>query len=448
MAMKKPNILIVDDDPVTAEMILEALRKEDYVITVVHSGSAAKEEGRHRNFDLILTDLRMPDADGISVLEFFRKEQADAIVVLMTAFGSSSSAIEAMRQGAFDYISKPFKIDELRNVIRKALSVRAVKTASLEEFEGEEFEMIIGRCKSMIEIYKVIGRVADSDAVVLIAGETGCGKELIARALHEQSIRRPYPFLAVNCSAFTETLLEAELFGHEKGAFTGAVAARPGIFEAAGSGTVYMDEISETTPAMQSKLLRVLQNREVKRIGSNQIVNIKSRIVASSNKDLKNMVSKNEFREDLYYRLNGITIHVPPLRERREDLPELITYFLKKYSAAGRKIQISEEAYKELLEYDWPGNIRQLEHVIQRALAVATVDTILPEHLNMEPVPTAAPSAFDFQEQITLEELEKRYIRYIYLKTGRNKVRTAEILGIDRKTLYSKLAKYEIDGGE
>jgi two-component system response regulator AtoC len=446
--MKKPNILIVDDDPVTAEMILEALRKEDYSITVVNSGASAKEEGRHRNFDLILTDLRMPDTDGINVLEWFRKEQNDAIVVLMTAFGSSNSAIEAMRQGAFDYISKPFKIDELRNIVRKALSVRGVKTATLEEFEGEEFEMIIGHSKSMIEIYKVIGRVADSDAVVLIAGETGSGKELIARALHEKSIRRPYPFLAVNCSAFTETLLEAELFGHEKGAFTGAVAARPGIFEAAGSGTVYLDEISETTPAMQSKLLRVLQNREVKRIGSNQIVNIKCRIVTSSNKELKNMIAKNEFREDLYYRLNGITVHVPPLRERREDLPELIHYFLKKYSVAGRKIQISEEAYKELLEYDWPGNIRQLEHVIQRALAVATVDTILPEHLNMEPVPTAAPSAFDFQEQITLEELEKRYIRYVYLKTTRNKVRTAEILGIDRKTLYSKLAKYGINGSE
>jgi two-component system response regulator AtoC len=334
----------------------------------------------------------------------------------------------------------------LRNIVRKALSLRAVKTASLEEFEDQEFEMIIGSSKSMIEIYKVIGRVADSDAVVLIAGETGCGKELVARALHEKSFRRTHPFLAVNCSAFTETLLEAELFGHEKGAFTGAIAARPGIFEAAGNGTVYMDEISETSQAMQSKLLRVLQNREVKRIGSNQIIQIKSRIVASSNKDLKAIVSKGEFREDLYYRLNGITIHVPPLRDRREDLPELIHYFLKKYSAQGRKVQISEEAYKELLAYDWPGNIRQLEHVIQRALAVATIDTILPEHLNMEPIPTSDPAAFDFQEQVTLEELEKRYIRYVYLKTGRNKVRTAEILGIDRKTLYSKLAKYNING--
>jgi two-component system response regulator AtoC len=442
----KPHVLIVDDDIVTAEMILEALRKEDYSITVVHSGSAAKEEGRHHNFDLILTDLRMPDSDGISVLEWFRKEQPDAIVVLMTAFGSSSSAIEAMRQGAFDYISKPFKIEELRNIVRKALSLRAVKTASLEEFEDQEFEMIIGSSKSMIEIYKVIGRVADSDAVVLIAGETGCGKELVARALHEKGFRRSYPFLAVNCSAFTETLLEAELFGHEKGAFTGAIAARPGIFEAAGNGTVYLDEISETSPAMQSKLLRVLQNREVKRIGSNQIIQIKSRIVASSNKDLRVIVSKNDFREDLYYRLNGITIHVPPLRDRREDLPELIHYFLKKYSAQGRKVQISEEAYKELLGYDWPGNIRQLEHVIQRSLAVATIDTILPEHLNMEPIPISDSSAFDFQEQVSLEELEKRYIRYVYLKSGRNKVRTAEILGIDRKTLYSKLAKYNING--
>jgi len=446
--MKTPNLLIVDDDAVTAEMTLEALRKEDYVITVVHSGSAAKEEARHRNFDLVLTDLRMPDTDGISVLEWFRKEQPDAIVVLMTAFGSSNSAIEAMRQGAFDYISKPFKIEELRKIVRKALSVRAVKTASLEEFEGEEFEMIIGRSNGMIEIYKVIGRVADSDAVVLIAGETGSGKELVARALHEKSVRRPHPFLAVNCSAFTETLLEAELFGHEKGAFTGAITARPGIFEAAGNGTVYLDEVSETSTAMQSKLLRVLQNREIKRIGSNQIIKIKSRIVASSNKDLKTMVVNGEFREDLYYRLNGITIHVPPLRDRREDLPELIHYFLKKYAAAGRKIQISEEAYKELLEYDWPGNIRQLEHVLQRALAIATVDTILPEHLNMEVVPTSAPSAFDFQEQITLDELEKRYIRYVYLKTGKNKVRASEILGIDRKTLYSKLAKYEIDGAD
>lgn len=443
--MKKPALLIVDDDPVTADMIYQALYKEDYNITLAHSGEGAIEEGRKRKFDLILTDLRMPETGGLNVLEWFRKEQPEALVVLMTAFGSSSSAIESMRHGAYDYISKPFKIDELRQMIRKALSVPAIKTATLEEGVPDEFETIIGRSKSMIEIYKMIGRVADSDAVVLILGETGTGKELIANALHEKSARSKSPFLAVNCSAFSETLLESELFGHEKGAFTGAVSSRPGIFESVQSGTCYLDEISETSPSMQTKLLRVLQNREVKRIGSNQIVNIRARIVASSNKDLKKLVEKGEFREDLYYRLNGISIYVPSLRDRREDLPELMRYFLKKFAPADRKISVSEDAFELLMKYDWPGNIRQFEHVIQRAITITPVDTILPEHLNIDFLPATSSTSFDFNEQISLEELEKRYIRYVYLKTSRNKVKTAEILRIDRKTLYSKLAKYGID---
>lgn len=446
--MKKPNLLVVDDDSVTADMIVQALQRENYGITVVHGGEEAIREGSKQKFDLILTDLRMPDATGLDVLEWFRKEQPEAIVVLMTAFGSSSSAIEAMQQGAYDYISKPFNIEELRILIRKALSVRAVKKASFEETEIDEFETIIGRSKSMIEIYKMIGRVADSEAVVLIVGETGSGKELVARALHDKSVRRKRAFLAVNCSAFTETLLESELFGHEKGAFTGALTSRPGIFEAASGGTVYLDEISETSPAMQSKMLRVLQNHEIKRVGSNQIITISTRVVTSSNKDLRKMVEKGEFRADLYYRLNGIAIVVPPLRERREDLQDLIQYFLRKFSPPDKRITISQGAYQALLNYDWPGNIRELEHVIQRAVTIAPVDTILEEHLNLGTNLPDFSTSFDFNEKVPLEELEKRYIRYIYFKTSRNKARTAEILGIDRKTLYSKLAKYGIEEAE
>lgn len=446
---KKPNLLIVDDDPVTADMILQTLQKEGYGIRVVNSGAAAIESGRREKFGLILTDLRMPDMDGLEVLNWFHREQPEAIVVLMTAFGSSSSAIDAIQQGAYDYISKPFKIEELRNVIRKALSARVVEKATFEETEVEEFETIVGRSKSMIEIYKMIGRVADSEAPVLILGETGSGKELIARALHEKSSRKKQPFLAVNCSAFTETLLESELFGHEKGAFTGAMSGRPGIFEAAGRGTCFLDEISETSLAMQSKLLRVLQNQEVKRVGSNQISSVHARIVASSNKDLRIMIEKAEFRQDLFYRLNAITIPVPPLRERREDLPDLVLYFLRKFAPPDRKINISQEAFQSLMTYDWPGNIRELEHVIQRAVTLTPLDTILPDHLSLgSSVPHPSPAGIDFNEQITLEELEKRYIRYVYQKTMRNKVRTAEILGIDRKTLYSKLARYELEQEE
>lgn len=446
---KKLNLLIVDDDPVTADMILQTLQKEGYGIRVVNSGASALEAGRNAKFDLILTDLRMPDMDGLEVLNWFRREHPEAIVVLMTAFGSSSSAIDAIQQGAYDYISKPFKIEELRNVIRKALSARAVKKATFEDSEVEEFETIVGRSKSMIELYKMIGRVADSDAPVLILGETGSGKELIARALHDKSARRAQPFLAVNCSAFTETLLESELFGHEKGSFTGALSARPGIFEAAGRGTCFLDEISETTLAMQSKLLRVLQNHEVKRVGSNQILTVATRIVASSNKDFRILIEKGEFRQDLFYRLNAITISVPPLRERREDLPDLVLYFLRKFSPADRKINISQEAFQALLSYDWPGNIRELEHVIQRAVTLTPLDTVLPEHLNLGgSLLHPAGTGIDFNEQVTLEELEKRYIRYIYQKTMRNKVKTAEILGIDRKTLYSKLARYGIEQEE
>lgn len=446
---KKPNLLIVDDDPVTADMILQALQREGYGIRVVNSGAAAIDAGKHDRFALILTDLRMPDMDGMEVLNWFRREQPDSIVVLMTAFGSSSSAIDAIQQGAYDYISKPFKIDELRNVIRKALSARVVEKATFAETEVEEFETIVGRSKSMIEIYKMIGRVADSEAPVLILGETGSGKELIARALHEKSSRRKQPFLAVNCSAFTETLLESELFGHEKGSFTGALTGRAGIFEAAENGTCFLDEISETSLAMQSKLLRVLQNHEVKRVGSNQILTVHARIVASSNKDLRALIEKNEFRQDLYYRLNAITISVPPLRERRDDLPDLVLYFLRKFAPPERKINISQEGFKLLMNYDWPGNIRELEHVIQRAVTLIPFDTILPEHLSLGTTAShSTATGIDFNEQMTLEELEKRYIRYVYQKTMRNKVRTAEILGIDRKTLYSKLARYGIEQEE
>lgn len=442
----KANLLVVDDDPVITDMISQALQKEGYQIEIVNSGKDAIAKGRNKKYDLILTDLRMPDLDGMDVLGWFRKEQPEAIVILMTAFGSSNSAIESIRQGAYDYISKPFKIEELRNVIRKALGGRAIKKAYFEETRVEEYETIVGRSKSMIEIFKVIGRVADSDAPVLIIGETGSGKELIARALHEKSSRQKRPFLAVNCSAFPEALLESELFGHEKGAFTGAVASRNGIFEAAENGTCFLDEISETPPSMQSKLLRVLQNHEIKRVGSNQIISVNVRIIASSNKDLKQTVEKGEFRQDLYYRLNAIMIAVPPLRDRREDIPELVLYFLKKFSPPNRKISISQDAFQMLLEYDWPGNIRELEHVIQGAIAITPLDTVLGEHLNIvEKALAAAPTSLDFSEQVSLEELEKRYIHYIYLKTSRNKVKTAEILGIDRKTLYTKLAKYGID---
>jgi DNA-binding NtrC family response regulator len=442
----KPSLLIVDDDPVIADMIFQALQKEGYQIEIVNSGKDAIEKGRNKNFDLVLTDLRMPDLDGMDVLGWFRRQQPESIVILMTAFGSSNSAIESIRQGAYDYISKPFKIDELRSVIRKALSGRAIKKAFFEETQVEEFETIVGRSRSMIEIFKVIGRVADSDAPVLIIGETGSGKELVARALHDKSSRQKRPFLAVNCSAFPETLLESELFGYEKGAFTGAVSSRPGIFEAAESGTCFLDEISETLPSMQSRLLRVLQNHEIKRVGSNQIISVNVRIVASSNKDLKQMVDKGDFRQDLYYRLNAVTIQIPPLRERREDIPELILYFLRKFSPPNRKISISQDAFQLLLDYDWPGNIRELEHIIQGAIAITPLDTVLPEHLNIvEKALAAAPTSLDFSEQVTLEELEKRYIHYIYLKTSRNKVKTAEILGIDRKTLYTKLAKYGIE---
>ncbi len=441
----KPSLLVVDDDPIIADMISQALQKESYQITIANSGSEAIEKGRKQKFDLILTDLRMPDIDGMDVLGWFRKEQPDAIVVLMTAFGSSTSAIESIQRGAYDYISKPFKIDDLRGIIRKAVSARAIKKAYFEETRVEEFETIVGRSQSMIEIFKVIGRVADSDAPVLIVGETGSGKELIARALHEKSSRLKRPFLAVNCSAFPETLLESELFGHEKGAFTGAVVARPGIFEAAENGTVFLDEISETLPSMQSKLLRVLQNHEIKRVGSNQIIPVNVRIVASSNKDLKQLAEKGVFRQDLYYRLNAVTIQVPPLRDRREDIPELILYFLKKFSPPDRKISVSQDAFQVLLEYDWPGNIRELEHVIQGAVAITPLDAILPEHLNIVEKALAASTSIDFNEQISLEELEKRYIHYIYFKASRNKVKTAEILGIDRKTLYTKLAKYGIE---
>jgi two-component system response regulator AtoC len=375
----------------------------------------------------------------------------------MTAFGSIETAIRAVKEGAFDYISKPFDIDELVAIVQRALANGTSKpsTATLDEDEGTG---LIGRTPSMLEVYKLIARVSDSQAAVLVTGESGTGKELVAQAIHNHGARSVEPFVAVNCGALTETLLESELFGHIKGSFTGATGNKRGLFEQAGKGTVFLDEISETSPALQVKLLRVLQEREVLPVGSTEPIKVRARVIAASNIDLEKLSTAGAFRRDLLYRLNVIQLHLPPLRERREDIPLLVGHFLRRHAPPDQQqIAINEEAMRNLTAYSWPGNVRELENVIERAItlsqgALITNDDLPPRIRGHHPGKDTPPlSADDLAELFyglpSLDEIERRYIIHVLDATGSNRKRTAEILGINRKTLYRMAARFEIELG-
>ncbi|MEW6544337.1 MAG: sigma-54 dependent transcriptional regulator [Nitrospirota bacterium] len=446
------RILIVDDDADMCALLKDVLADRGHQVTATQSGRDALKRLAEEDYEVVLTDLRMKEMQGIELLAEVKREHPEINVILMTAFGSVETAIEAMKQGAYDYLMKPVKAEELALVAEKAVREAALRrevTRLRQEVRKEySFHQILGKSKPMQEVFDLIRRVADSPTNVLITGESGTGKELVAKAIHYNSARRESPFVPVNCAAIPEALLESELFGHVKGAFTDAKADKRGLFEEAQKGTLFLDEISELPLMLQAKLLRAIQEREIRRVGATRSVPVDVRIIAATNLNLAEEVKAKRFREDLYYRLNVIEIRLPPLRERREDILLLVDAFLRKCAESGGKAVrgMSESALALLMDYAWPGNVRELENVIERAVTLARGEKIAPEDLPQAIQGSRGERRVldEAAERILpLEDLEQEYIMRVLEKTGGNKYQAAIALGIDRKTLYRKLSEIE-----
>src|SRR5881227_2610432 len=438
--MPRKTILVVDDDKPQRDILSEILTDAGYDVTSAASGEAAMKFAKERSFDLALTDLKMTGMDGIELLQHLLALDSSIIVILLTAHGTIDSAKEALRRGAFDYLQKPFERDALLQTIKRALG-------TLDQIDVE----IISASPKMEAVKKMILKVARSNSTVLIRGESGTGKELIARAIHNQSPRSSDMFQAVNCAAINENLLESELFGHEKGSFTGAHAEKKGLFEIADKGTLFLDEIGELDVSMQAKLLRALQEREIRRVGGTRPIRIDVRVVAATNRDLRAMVADGRFRDDLYYRINVLSIDVPPLRERRDDIPVLIDYFLRKHTRnTSRLIRgLTPDARTVMLDYAWPGNVRQLESAIERAILLAENDLITVEDLPLEVRQEARPAGegggFKLPaEGISFEEFERALILQAMERTDYNITKAAKLLGLTFRTLQYRLEKFGI----
>jgi DNA-binding NtrC family response regulator len=447
--MTKGRVLIVDDERRQRDILQMILEAEGYETLSAGSGRQAREVARREPMDVVLTDLKMPDLNGIELLTELLKAQPGLCVILMTAHGSIDTAVEAMRRGAFDYLTKPLEKDELLIVLRRAVErshlVRENRMLHEQLRDRFRLENIVGAHGSMEDVFRVVHKVAASSSTVLVYGESGTGKELVARALHYASERRQQPFYAVNVAALPESILEAELFGHEKGAFTGADARKVGLFEQASGSTLFLDEVGDLKRDLQVKLLRTLQEREIMRVGGTERVRVDVRIVAATNQDLERAVREGRFREDLYYRLNVIPIVLPALRERRTDIPLLVEHFIRKYQG-DRPRRIDEQALKSLMAYDWPGNVRELESVIERALLLGEGDTIVAADL---PAPVRAGVStprgvtdIEIPESgIDLEALEQSLILKALRKAEGNVTRAARLLGLTRRTLQYRLEK-------
>ncbi len=439
------RILIVDDDAASLSSLGEAMTKEDYQVTLAGNGEEAIRLAREQEYDVVITDLRMRDVDGLQVLRTFKALRPETVLIVMTGFASMDTVVEAMSAGAYDYISKPFRLDQMRLKVRQSLKHATLlrENRNLREraknlvLQGE----IIGSSPTMVEVYKTIAKVAPTDATVLIQGESGTGKELVARSIHRLGGRKERPFQAVNCASVAESLLESELFGFVKGAFTGASTSKRGIFEVANQGTVFLDEIGDTTAAMQSKLLRVLESGEILPVGGTTPTHVDVRIIAATHRDLTVQVAQRKFREDLYYRLKVVTIELPALRERISDLPLLFDFFLRKYSARqGKTFAVHPEVLSLLQSFSWPGNVRQLENVVERAVALNTSGVFAKEDLPEEiQISGAKPRRSARDSWPTLAEIEEQYIQEVIAAADGNLSRAAEILGIDRRTLYRRL---------
>jgi two-component system response regulator HydG len=472
-APRHARLLLVDDDEEACRLLAEVLEREAYeVVPALSADEALAKVEQAGPFDAVLTDLRMPGKSGLDLLRVLRERDPGALVLVLTAFGDATAAGEAIRAGAYDFISKPYDLAALRETLARSLGRR--KLAGLRRDGGTEpastagpagGPALVGHSPAIIEVMKTLARVAPSQATVLVFGETGTGKELVARTLHRFSVRSDQRFVAVNCSALAEGLLESELFGHVRGAFTGAATARPGLFREADHGTLFLDEIGDISPALQARLLRALQEHEIVPVGSETAVRVDVRVLAATHRDLPDLVRQGRFREDLYYRLNVVTLTLPPLRARRQDIPLLIDHFLRELTARhGRgPVAVDPEAQRRLLAYEWPGNIRELQNVLERAMLLAEQDVIGPEHLTpmvrgaagSAPDSPLAPAGADpdagapaepgeAERLQSLEEIERRHVLHVLTALRGNRDETSRVLGISRRTLSRMIQRWNL----
>jgi len=453
------RILIVDDEESMCQYLSIMLQKEGYEVVAVRSGVEALREAKARKFDLAISDLKMREVDGIQLLSGLKAIDSDMPVIIMTAYASQKTAIDAVNKGAFHYLIKHAKNDEIKMVVHNAIEMRRARAESTQarppfKRDAGDAKMIIGKGTGMQKVFELVEKVAPTDSTILIHGESGTGKELIARAIHYRSSRAGGPFVTINCGALPESLLESELFGHVKGSFTGAIRDKEGLFKVATGGTFLLDEIGETSPAIQVKLLRVLQEKEIIPVGGTSPIKIDVRVIAATNRDLEQEVARGNFRADLFYRLNVIPLLLPPLRDRREDVPILVYHFLRKSRPEVKdpSQSITKEAMQILVEYDWPGNVRELENIIERTVILqsgAVLDASdLPEILTRRQTAAAAgKKLFEGGPKVTLEELEKEYLVTVLNETGWQKKKASSILGINASTLYRKIQRYGLDKG-
>lgn len=450
----KAKILVADDETSHRQMIEAVLAAEGYEVTQAEDGQAAISAVEDRFYDLVIMDVRMPNVDGIQALQKIKQISPDIPVIIMTAYASVGSAVDALKSSAYDYLIKPLDIDELKILVDKALRHHQLEQENLylKERLSDRFDFsnIIGRSPSMTRLFETVALVAPSEATALIVGESGTGKELIANAIHQNSPRKDRPLIIVNCAALPETLLESELFGHEKGAFTGAITRKQGRFQLAHNSSIFLDEIAEMAPATQAKILRVLQEREFEPVGSTQTIKVDTRVIAATNKNLEEEIQAGRFREDLYYRLNVVTVDIPPLRQRREDIPLLADFFLKQYAQKNRRLikGFTPRATDLLMRYEWPGNVRELENIIERAVIMSRGEMITPLEFpnDLQNLDEALKeSRIDLTPGRSLKEVEKVLILRTLEETGGNRTHAARILGISRRTLQLKLKEYGIN---
>lgn len=461
MAEGKGSILVADDEESVRNLLSRVLTKMDYMVTTAANGEEVLAKIKDQEFDLLIMDIRMPKLDGMEAFKVLRLDHPSLPIIMMTAFSTVETTLETMRLGAFDYLTKPFDVPDVKTLVEKVFSSRLEKDSmNLEPTTTitPHIKAFVGSSPLMQDVFKTIGKVSASDSSVLIQGESGTGKELVARTLHQYSQRKNMPFVTINCGAIPEGVLESEFFGHEKGAFTGAYHRKTGKFEYANGGTIFLDEIGEMSPPLQVKLLRVLQEREFERVGGNEKIVVDVRIVAATNKSLRQSITEKTFRADLFYRLNVVSIVIPPLRKRKEDIPLLAAYFRDKYCAKLGKVpkKISNDALQVLQEYDWPGNVRELENIIEHAIVMGNGQVILLEDLPMEILLTENKKTLHTPDvnskQGTLREmvkaLEKDAIAVALKKTEGNKLRTAKLLDISRRALQYKIEEYGLENGE
>ena len=444
------QVLVIDDEEDLRWALAKALSQDGY--TVLTAGRAAEglEVLERQSVSLVLLDLKLPDMDGLDVLPRIKQRHPGTPVIMITGYGTIETAVQALKRGAAGYVTKPFDLHELRLVVRRILEINRLHN-ELDFLRSEltrNYQDLVGCSKAILELRELIRRVAPTDATVLITGESGTGKEVVAVAIHRLSPRRDGPFVPVNCAAVPEHLLESELFGHEKGAFTGAVKRHIGRFEVAHRGTIFLDEVAEMPPAMQVKLLRVLQDKSFTRVGGGETVRVDMRVIAATNRPIEEAVAGGRFREDLYYRLNVVRIHIPPLRERKEDIPLLVRHFLQRFRPYYQSPGITEEAMALLCRYHWPGNVRELQNVVERALILCQGEEIQPRHLprELQNGPShLLPCLPAGSEDMTLEQVEKVLIQRALAKTGGNRTQAARLLGISRSALLYRMHKFGLD---